>query len=460
MRRAIMVFLVGAALTRAGYDAGAIPSLPPPADPVTVSTEQELVDAVAAASPGRTILLADGDYHLTSTLRIRTDSVALRGASDDPEKAVVHGRGFGHGDRGEELIKIEAEAVTLAFLTMRDVRGNGLKIQSGANHDLLVHNCHFIDICERSIKGPYVEPSRNGIVRYCVFEQVTPITESIPNLYAGGDYIAGMDMMRIEGWRIHDNLFVGIHGMNGGGRGAIFLWQECSDIVVERNTIVDCDRGIALGNYHDSESGDHVTNSICRNNFVASGRYDAGIEVAGVDNVKIYHNSVWKQDRDGSRGIRFIAYHTNVDFRNNLLHGRLIFDRGEAGVTSGNNLVGALDGYFAQPSAGDLHLTAGAVGALGQGETLEEVIDDWDGEMRVGTADLGADQREGTTGPVLGRRRAATPPGRTSARQRFTVRGRRVCAAANRSTVSAPVLLLDRRGSRGVRWDAEYRRPR
>jgi hypothetical protein len=55
-------------------------------------------------------------------LRIRTDSVALRGASDDPEKAVLHGRGFGHGDRGEEMIKIEAEAVTLACLTIRGVR--------------------------------------------------------------------------------------------------------------------------------------------------------------------------------------------------------------------------------------------------------------------------------------------------------------------------------------------------
>jgi hypothetical protein len=397
MIRALAMLALAATLARAGYDPANIPSLPAATDPVNVSTAQQLIDAVASAQPGQTILLADGDYHLTSTLRVRTDSVMLRGASDDPTKAIVRGRGFGHGDRGEELIKIEAASVGFAYLTIRDVRSNGLKVQSGGNHDILVHNCHFIDICERSIKGPSVEVSRNGVVRYCVFEQVTPITDAIPNLYADGDYIAGMDMMDIDGWHIHDNLFKNIRGKNGGGRGAVFLWQRCTNCVVERNTMLNCDRGIALGNYHESENGNHVTNSICRNNFVASDKYDAAIEVAGVDNVKIYNNSVWKADRTGSRGVRFIAYHTNVDFRNNLVHGRLIFDRGEDGVTQGSNVVDDLAGYFEDASSGDLHLTAQATDALAKGESLSDVTEDWDRETRTGDMDIGADQRDGLT---------------------------------------------------------------
>lgn len=398
MKKMVLIIFLASFSVFGGYDPSAIPPLPRPEHSVTVSTVEELQNAVSGASPGTTILLSDGDYHLTSTLRIMTDSLTLRGASDDPFKAVLRGRGFGHGDKSEELVKIEAVAVGLAYLTIRDVRGNGLKIQTGGNHDILVHNCHFIDICERSIKGPAVATSRNGIVRYCFFEQQTPITDDIPDLTLGGDYIAGMDMMDIDGWHIHDNFFKNIRGMNGGGRAGIFLWRRCSNIIIERNTFLNCDRGIALGNYSGSESGNHVTNSVCRNNFVASDKYDAGIEIAGVDNVGIYNNTIWKSDRTGSRGIRFIAYHTNVDFRNNLINGRLIFDRGDEGVSAFCNVAGDLSGYFVDAPAADLHLTSEAVLAIGQGQALKEVTDDWDGNARQGDIDIGASQYKVPTG--------------------------------------------------------------
>lgn len=378
----------------AGHDSTAVPPLPaPPANSVRVSTSETLINAVSSAIQGQTILLADGTYQLTSSLRIMTQGITLRGASDDPRKAILRGKGFGTGNTEEELVKIEAADITIACLTIRDVRSNGLKIQSGANHNLLVHNVRFIDICERSIKGPDVEVSRNGEVRYCYFEQVTPITSAIPNLYASGDYIAGMDMMKIDGWRIHDNLFKNIRGMNGGGRAAIFLWNQCRNCTLERNTILNCDRGIAFGNASGSSSRNHAINMVCRNNFIASDKYDAGIEVAGADSIRIFNNSIWKQGESTGRGIRFIDNFSNIEMRNNLLRGRLIYDAGvSTGVTESGNLVASLTGYFQDPASGNLHLTSVATGAIDKGSSLSAVTDDWDGSVRSSVPDIGADE--------------------------------------------------------------------
>jgi hypothetical protein len=369
-----------------------VPALPAPRNIVTVSTAVGLITAVSQAMTGQTIMLADGDYYLTSSLRIMTSGITLRGASGDPEKAILHGTGFGSANINEELVKIEAANDTVAYLTIRDVRANGLKIQSGANNNLLVHNVYFIDICERSIKGPDAPVSYNGEIQYCYFEQVTPITSSIPNLNQNGDYIAGMDLMKIDGWKIHDNYFKNIRGMNGGGRAAIFLWNNCSNCIIERNTIVGCDRGIALGNAMNSSTQTHVINAICRNNFISSDKYDAGIEVAGVNGAFIVNNSIWKNDETGSRGIRFIADFSKIELSNNLLRGNLIFDNGQTGLTQSNNVIGSLTGYFANTATGDLHLTSAATLAMNKGIALTTVSNDWDGQSRASIPDIGADE--------------------------------------------------------------------
>jgi hypothetical protein len=53
-----------------------------------------------------------------------------------------------------------------------------------------------------------------GSVRYCHFEntKVPPADW----LY-GGDYIAAIDMMALDGWTFSDNVFRDIKGRNGGG---------------------------------------------------------------------------------------------------------------------------------------------------------------------------------------------------------------------------------------------------
>jgi hypothetical protein len=372
---------------------GKAPPLPPPKGKITrVSTVDELRQALPAAHEGETILLADGTYDLASRgwLRLSRDNLSLRSESGDPTKVILKGKGFKVHDGGEELIKVESKGVTIADLTIRDVGSNGLKLQSGANHDLLVHNVHFIDIGERCIKGPKEAVSRNGTVRYCLFEQVAPITRDIPNLQYGGDYIAGMDMMHIDGWRIHDNVFKNIRGLHTRGRGAIFFWVGSSNCIVERNTFIGCDRSISFGNPTGQQD---MTHGIVRNNFIYAGTRQA-IELCHVDDVKIYNNSIYHMDDVREETITLMDAH-NVDIRDNIIFSRAK-GLSDEGYTAANNVwltdPSIAKRFFVDLPSGDMHLKPTAVEAIDKGVKLAEVESDWDGQPRSARPDIGADE--------------------------------------------------------------------
>lgn len=327
------------ALTGNGYAAPAavasdVPILLPGPNQVTVSTAAQLVSAINGATTGRTIMLADGAYNLASLwpLRIRADSVTLYGASRDPSKVILRGTGFTSASTDEEMIKVEAVATRIAYLTLRDVRANALKIQSGGNHGLLVHNVHFIDITERAIKGPDMPVSRGGIVRYSLFEQVTPITPAIPNLNGDGDYIAGMDIMKADGWRIHDNVFRNIRGMNGGGRAGVFFWRGCKNITVERNVFVGCDRAIAFGNPSSAEVD--VDTGAIRSNTIIAGR-DIAIELDNSRAVQVTRNSIFNANADYFRSVYIHNSGPGNSIRENMIMGKILVT-GPAPDTAGN----------------------------------------------------------------------------------------------------------------------------
>jgi hypothetical protein len=128
----------------------------------------------------------------------------------------------------------------------------------------------------------------------------------------------------------------------------------------------------------------HVYDSICRNNFIVAGP-DAGIELAWVDGVKIFNNTVWRQDLKG-RGIRSIEKIHHVDIANNLVRGALLLAGGE---TARNNIVGPMDGWFVDPAAGNLRLSAEIAEVIDQGLVLAEIVDDIDARRRGTSPDIG-----------------------------------------------------------------------
>lgn len=374
------------------------PPLPPPqGDLLRVATVDELLAAAERVGPGGTILLADGHYRLPRVIVLQGKrNISLRGASGDPTKVVLTGRGWESQGPGDDLVHVgRCEGVTIADLTFADCRSYGIKVEAeNAPKDIHVYHCRFQDIGVRAIKGsagqdPNIRAVK-GSVRYCYFEN-TKVPPA--DWLFGGDYIAAIDMMAIEDWTFSDNVFRNIRGRNGGGRAALFLWVRSRRVVVERNVIVNCDRGVAFGNPGQSTAnlaGEplvYVAEGIIRNNFIAGGP-DCGIELWHADWIQVLHNTIWRPEQNWSRGIRVGTGTAHTEIVNNLVHGEIRFDGGEAKVAHNRN--GRLEGWFVDPSSGNLALTEKATGAIDKGAPRPDVPEDIRGRARVGLPDLGA----------------------------------------------------------------------
>jgi len=412
----VCLLAVFVALTRAQPVGEKIPSwfakappLPAPTGPVIrVATAEELLAAVERVGTGETILLADGHYKVPRVVRLDgKKSIALRSASGEPAKVILSGQGWDSGTDRDDILHIaRCEGVTIADLTFSDCRSYGIKVEAeNGPRDIHIYNCRFRDIGVRALKGSAGQDENvravKGSVRYCQFEN-TKVPPA--DWLFGGDYIAAIDMMALEDWTFSDNAFRNIKGRNGGGRAAIFIWVRSRQVVVERNLIVNCDRGVSFGNPGQStanRAGEqlvYVADGIVRNNFIAGGA-DCGIELWHADRIKVLHNTIWRPERNWARGIRVGKGTAHTDLANNLVHGEIRLEGGEAQLR--NNLAGRLEGYFADAASGNLALTSAATKAIDQGASLPEVNEDIRHRARTGKPDLGAweFERERPKGP-------------------------------------------------------------
>ncbi len=365
---------------------------------INVQNPQELQQALVKADSGDTILLEDGTYRLESSLRIENkENLTIKGASGDPEKVILMGGGWDGGKPRDVMVIRGSGDIAIAYLTITEARSYGIKIEGvrGLRNpwDINISHCRFIDIAVRAIKGTATQDRKHmerGSVRHCHFEN-TRVPDS--SWLFNGDYISAIDMMYLAHWTFADNVFRNIKGANGGGRGAIFIWNQSRSVVVERNLFVDCDRSIAFGNPSEPtnyvQGTVHNYDGIIRNNAIVAGA-DKGIELVWLDNVKVYNNTVYCPDPKG-RAIHYFQRINRLHLANNLVRGRV---EGEGDVISENNVVGLLDDYFISPMSGDLHLTEAATLALGKGISLPLVQDDIDGEERGEHPDVGADERK------------------------------------------------------------------
>ncbi|MFA0740299.1 MAG: hypothetical protein DFNUSKGM_000402, partial [Candidatus Fervidibacter sacchari] len=217
------------------------PPLPAPkGEIIRVSSVSELFEAVGKAKPGATILIADGHYFLPRRLEIRKDGLTLRGESGRPEKVILDG---GKHQLGELIAVTGCSDVTIAHLTVQNVRWNGIKLDTDTGvHRVTIYNCIIRNVWQRGVKGVRVPPNvprpTGCKVQFCIFVNDRPKTfeddpTDNPQTF-NGNYIGGIDVMFAQGWVISDNVFVGIQGRTREGRGAIFLWHDSRDCIVER----------------------------------------------------------------------------------------------------------------------------------------------------------------------------------------------------------------------------------
>ena len=374
------------------------PPLPPPqGEAIRVATSDELLAAADRVAPGGTILLTDGHYKLPRVMVLRQKkNVTIRSISGEPGSVTLTGKGWADGDEYDDILHVsDCDGVTIAGLTFAECRSYGVKVEAEhAPKNVQIYNCRFRNIGIRAIKGsagqnPNVRAIK-GSVRYCDFENTkVPPAEWL----FGGDYIAAIDMMALDDWIFSDNTFRNIKGRNGGGRAAIFIWVRSRNIAVERNLIVNCDRGVSFGNPGQSTANQpgkelaYVSDGIIRNNFIAGGA-DCGIELWHAEGIKVWHNSIWRPEQNWTRGIRIGTGTVQSEVVNNLVHGGIQIDGGRAETK--HNLAERIDGYFVDPSSGNLALTARATGAIDRGVVLSGVPRDVRGLPRRGAPDLGA----------------------------------------------------------------------
>jgi hypothetical protein len=374
------------------------PPLPPPSGQVIqVTTAGELFAAINRLESGGTVMIRAGDYLLDHPLVLDAKhNITLRGETGRPEDVVIHGQGWDHPNQNEDLLHVaRCDGVIIADLTFAEARSYGVKVEAeNGPRNVHIRNCHFRNLGMRAIKGSAgQDPSVhavNGSVRFCRFEntRVPPA-----DWLFDGDYISAIDMMALENWTFSDNTFLDIRGRNGGGRAAVFIWVRSRKIIVERNVIVDCDRGIALGNpgvstaNREGEVPVYVLDAVVRNNFIQGGA-DCGMELWYARNIRVLHNSICRPEQNWQRGIRVGTGSSDILIQNNLIHGNIRLDGGSAKET--NNLVGQVDHCFADALHGDLSLNAAAVDALDKGTPHPEVTSDIRGQPRDATPDLGA----------------------------------------------------------------------
>lgn len=342
------------------------PPLPQPeGEVIRVSTVDQLFRAAEEVKPGGTILLADGHYLMPRYFELHTDNVTLRSASGDRQRVVLDGSKSMH----QELVGIASSSgVTIADLTIQNIRANGFKINSDRFATrVTIRNCIIHNIWERGVKGPAVRPADRERFRpsdcrieYCLFYNDHPKRfEDDPADTAknfGGDYIAGIDAMYARRWTISDNVFVGIHGRTGAARGAVFLWQNGEECVVERNIIIDCDSGICLGNsFKPADVKVHCTGCIVRDNMITR-CHEQGILADYTRDCRIVNNTIHDPDSRLRRLIRIVHDNPGLVVSNNLLSGPPVLVETSSPIELRGNVSRDMTQEFVDPARGNLRL--------------------------------------------------------------------------------------------------------
>ena len=380
-----------------GWFAMAPPLPQPQGEVVEVATVEDLVKAIEQAQAGQTILVADGHYLIPRYVEIQANGVTLRGASGQRQRVILDGLRSNH----HELLGVRAcSGVTIADLTIQNARTNGFKINSETNvQRLTIRNCIIHNIWQRGVKGVKVPQTNRETVRpkncriqYCLFYNDRPKRLSDdPADIANGNYIAGIDVMYAKDWTISDNVFVGIQGATGEGRGAIFLWFDAQNCAIERNVIIDCDVGLQLGNAHRADNVEyHCVGCIARNNFITRAP-EAGIVTVYTKDCKILHNTIHDPHSRLNRLIRTVFTNDGLLVANNLLSGPGMSNESDSKIGFTGNLIKDMTAAFVDPARGNLHLTQAATEAIDKAVTPDEVTEDIDRQPRT-RPDIGADE--------------------------------------------------------------------
>ncbi|MCB9644460.1 MAG: right-handed parallel beta-helix repeat-containing protein [Myxococcales bacterium] len=381
---------------------------------VKPSQAAQLPQIVAQAKSDTTILLADGTYKMQGSesqrrINFRQPRVTLRSASGDPTKVIIDGE-----YNTQEMIFIGADDVTIAEITLRRAKYHHIHItgKSGGGHTqrTKLYRLRLLDGGQQFVKvnsaNNQTDWSDDGRLECSHLEMTSQGRPNIESRF-GGCYTGGIDAHGAWKWQVRFNTFIGIYCTNGSlAEHAIHFWRAGRDTLVERNTIIDCARGIGFGLGKDPSTSDrkypddpypaipakgHI-DGIIRNNLIhtsatAQPYYDTGIELEQAHGVLVVHNTA--VSKATFTGLSYRFQYTKATIRNNLLY--KLSPRDNAQATADHNMVSVPASYFVNPTKVDYHLTSSATNAIDKGVVVPQAGLDLDGNPRNnGTPDLGA----------------------------------------------------------------------
>lgn len=351
---------------------------------VTVSTAEELRLAIIQANNAggnMTILIEDGTYQIASTAwypYITANDLVIRSVSGNRDNVILTGNGMMSVSPGTENgLYATGNNITIADLTIKEVGNHGIAVDGD---NLFVHNVKIQNTYEQMLKGTSGGDggSDNSIVQCSLFE------------YPSGEgpqyYIGGLDIHMGDGWIVRDNIFKNIQSPSGSlAEHAIHFWNHCSNNTIERNWIINCDRGIGFGLGSSPNEGGVIKNNMIYND--GTGVFnDVGIGLETSPGTKVYNNTIFLTDYPNAIEYRFEAT-MNVDITNNLTN-KAITSRNGGQATLTTNYEDAVADWFVNVGEGDLHLTELNPTIVDQGTFLEEVILDLDQTTRPQGASL------------------------------------------------------------------------
>lgn len=357
-----------------------------------VGNFSQLQLALDTAESGDEILLLDGTYQITGQFALVPGSgnLTIRSKSGNREAVIIQGQGFyGNVEHG---FWIPTNQITIKDLSIQEVANHCIQLDVNIDDFHLV-NCVLRDSYEHLLKVPYSneipDPSENGTVEGCLFEYSNG---AAPYWYTGGiDVHCGKD------WIVRDNTFTFIQSPGVSiTEHAIHFWNDSSGTLVERNRIINCDRGIGFGLGFLGHAG-----GIIRNNMIShdgSGfSSDVGIGLESSADTQIAHNTIFFDHDRYTNAIEYRFAETNGTLIVNNLTNKQIQSRNKGSAVLHTNLTNATGNWFVNAELGDLHLNSGAIelsAVLDQAVPVPGLRLDFDGQRRPWGQgqDIGADE--------------------------------------------------------------------
>jgi len=386
---------------------------------INVSPRQArtLHNIVSNAPSGSVILMEDGEYILNGhQLRIDTPGITIRSASGNPHSVIINGN-----YRSKEIITLAASNITIAELTLKKAYTHPIHVipsDVGDTSGSFIYRVHIEDPREQaikinSVKGRYAD---NGVIA-CSRLTLTDAGRTQVSPAITGCYTGGIDAHDASDWIVRDNVIEGFWCKNGLSEHAIHFWTGSSGTIVERNILKDNARGVGFGllkrgkarTYNDNSCSIADTvyighyNGVIKNNFIAvsspdlfnsKNGFDCGICLASACQAIVVHNTVASTGRVfAAIDIRFVGSY-EYEIHNNLLSHNILERAGALGVVS-HNITDSELSIFVDVENADLHLTPVSRSTVDSGLKLKFGVADFDidGESRVSSPDIGADEK-------------------------------------------------------------------